>query len=208
MPEGTRLWALLVGINKYEVNPLSGCLRDVENVQQYLVSDLGVPSENIKVLRDTECTRARILEEFFKHLVDNSNIRLNDAILFHYSGHGTFFVDDVPPSWRSTHLADPADAVEAICPIRSLHEILVSHPYPTAHWGLLPAAHANGTGEMFCSFLTAVTAGMDSVGMVQAAVVAHLALSGPNLWPGLLIRSMRGSSWMTRMRRSGAGTAL
>ena len=33
---GLRYWAVLIGINFYEKNPLKGCVRDVERVKHYL----------------------------------------------------------------------------------------------------------------------------------------------------------------------------
>jgi hypothetical protein len=36
MSASPRLYALLVGINNYNIKPLKGCVNDVENVETYL----------------------------------------------------------------------------------------------------------------------------------------------------------------------------
>lgn len=85
----TILWALLVGIDNYAVDPLDGSGADVQHMYEYLVQDRNVPPENIRILRDEEATRAEILAAFEQHLIENPAITRGDPILFHFSGHGT-----------------------------------------------------------------------------------------------------------------------
>ena len=88
----TSLWALLVGIDTYKapgVPPLRGSVNDVEAMRQFLVNQLGVPADHIRTLTNEQATRAKILHEFQEFLIGNRDIKFNDQILFHFSGHGS-----------------------------------------------------------------------------------------------------------------------
>ncbi len=37
----SRFWAVLIGIDAYECNPLRGCVRDALMMERYLTEDLG-----------------------------------------------------------------------------------------------------------------------------------------------------------------------
>ncbi len=56
--------ALLVGINAYSppINPLRGCLNDVQQMQSVLQQYYGFPAENVRLLRDEEATRQGMLD--------------------------------------------------------------------------------------------------------------------------------------------------
>lgn len=51
-------------------------------------------------LANGEATRASILETFRTHLLDNSSIEKDDAIIIYYAGHGSRA--PAPNSWPST----------------------------------------------------------------------------------------------------------
>ncbi len=88
--EGTRLFALLVGIDTYlAVNGLRGCVNDVEAMRVLLMNRYGVPEQRIRMLTNERATRDNILNGFEEHLITNPEIRFGDQILFHYSGHGS-----------------------------------------------------------------------------------------------------------------------
>ena len=85
-------WALLVGIDEYlaeSVSKLNGCVNDVEAMRVFLMNQLGVPENHIRLLSNQQATRAAILRAFEAFLIDNPAIAFNDQILFHYSGHGS-----------------------------------------------------------------------------------------------------------------------
>jgi hypothetical protein len=85
-------WALLVGINSYQstgIGALRGCVNDVQAMKVFLINQLNVPEEHIRLITDQDATRAGILAAFREFLIENPDIKLNDQILFHYSGHGT-----------------------------------------------------------------------------------------------------------------------
>jgi metacaspase-1 len=84
--------ALLVGINDYPgvYNDLMGCVNDVHNMQDLLVSFFGFASQDITILTDREATTSNILNGL-NVLVSGANP--GDLLIFHYSGHGSQVTD-------------------------------------------------------------------------------------------------------------------
>ncbi len=84
--------ALLVGINYIGTpNKLNGCINDVINMKNILLSKFGYT--NITVLTDTspkKPTKRNIQNELIKLV---SNAKSGDTIIFHYSGHGSQIPD-------------------------------------------------------------------------------------------------------------------
>jgi len=94
------LWALVVSIETY-AHPdwprVKGAANDGARTVAYLQTDKNVPPSHILRLQDASATRAEIIASFKKHLVDNPEIKGGDAILFHFSGHGSRC--DAPKDW-------------------------------------------------------------------------------------------------------------
>lgn len=89
-------FALLVGINYFGTSAqLAGCINDIENIKELLISKFGYLEQNIVVLRDDnpdqKPTANRIVSEL-KNLVKKTHSGLNE-IWFHYSGHGSYITD-------------------------------------------------------------------------------------------------------------------
>ncbi|WP_295123019.1 caspase family protein [uncultured Chitinophaga sp.] len=85
---GGKLKALLVGINDYQqVNPLSGCVNDVQQMEKYLFNRTAFSpaKEDVRVLKNEQATRANIISGIREFLADAGE---NDTLLFYYSGHG------------------------------------------------------------------------------------------------------------------------
>ncbi len=88
----SNLFALLVGINNYPVKPLSGCINDVNAVQNYLEFFCNSLSSNLvlKTRRltdeDEQPTRSNLIAAF-DHFNDAKD---GDFCLFYYSGHGSY----------------------------------------------------------------------------------------------------------------------
>ncbi|KAK0502201.1 hypothetical protein EDD18DRAFT_1426888 [Armillaria luteobubalina] len=85
-----RLFALVIGINKYlsnEIRDLSGAVADADDVGEFLQKTLGVPKDQIKNLRNEQATRVAIETEI-NNLGNNLEIGKDDAILIFYAGHG------------------------------------------------------------------------------------------------------------------------
>lgn len=111
MPEethsGADLYALLIGINCYLPNErsgkpnkmnLSGCVRDIERVEEFLRTRLGLPEERIVKLTSTDCGSGEPAEPAEKWPTRENIVgafeRLGELaspgeqIYIHYSGHG------------------------------------------------------------------------------------------------------------------------
>lgn len=105
------MFALIIGINKYQdenIRNLEGCIRDSENICKFLTESLYANPLHIRHLRDWEATRKGILSAFEEHLVNNQEIRQNDAIVFYFAGHGSY---EIP---EENHLT--GNKMETICP--------------------------------------------------------------------------------------------
>lgn len=100
--------ALLVGINDYPGtgNDLAGCVNDASNLQRLLIEQFGFEAARTHVLTDRKATRDAILEGL-ADLV--AAARGGDALVFHYSGHGSQVPDE-----DDDERADRMD--EIICP--------------------------------------------------------------------------------------------
>lgn len=81
-----RLYALLVGINDYDVVPaLSGCVADVERMESWLRETWPAADLAIETLKNEDATRAAVGEQMRRHL---GRAGTGDVALFHYCGHG------------------------------------------------------------------------------------------------------------------------
>lgn len=80
--------ALLIGINYTGTDSeLRGCINDVTNVKQMLMSKFGYHDTQITILTDNtdiKPTRNNILRHLFELILSN-----NSDLYFHYSGHGS-----------------------------------------------------------------------------------------------------------------------
>jgi hypothetical protein len=87
--------ALLIGINTYKypdrVSPLAGSLNDVEDMRNLLIGKFQFPPDNILVLKDSQATRAGIIEAIKGHLI--AKAQQGDIVVLHYSGHGSQMKD-------------------------------------------------------------------------------------------------------------------
>ena len=64
-----------------------GAVPDADAVRDYLQKHLGVPSSQIRNLRNSEATRAAIIDGI-KAFTLNGEIKEGDSILIYYAGHG------------------------------------------------------------------------------------------------------------------------
>jgi N-acetyl-anhydromuramyl-L-alanine amidase AmpD len=96
-PSSGKVYALLAGINEYDqVRKLSGCLHDLQQVEDYLKNRTLFDCK-IKKITDSEVTRANVVKEFEEHL---GQAKKEDTVLFYFSGHGT--QEDAAPMWDET----------------------------------------------------------------------------------------------------------
>lgn len=83
-------WALLVGINDYRsssIPDLRFCESDVDALATILAEKHALPREHMAILKGSEATRARILEELSR-LTDHRRGNERDRVVVYFSGHG------------------------------------------------------------------------------------------------------------------------
>ncbi|MUG99462.1 caspase family protein [Scytonema sp. UIC 10036] len=110
LPKGPKIYALLVGIDKYHpesrVSNLNGCVNDIEVIEEYLrnriVNNSNVPWK----LKNESATRQAIIDGFQKHLCQAGS---EDVVLFYYAGHGSF--EPAPEAFR---IKDSDDQIETL----------------------------------------------------------------------------------------------
>jgi hypothetical protein len=86
--------ALLIGINYTgSDHPLNGCINDIGNINNLLMSKYGYDSSNIVVLTDNTTKKPTLsnIQSSMKSLV--SNCAAGDVLFFYYSGHGSQMKD-------------------------------------------------------------------------------------------------------------------
>jgi hypothetical protein len=99
--------ALLVGINAYPGNELNGCVNDVTDMANFLVSHCGFDEDEIRLITDARATTDAILHRL-NWLIHSA--KPGDRIMFHYSGHGAQF----PIRDTNGHVSR---VDECICPV-------------------------------------------------------------------------------------------
>lgn len=97
----TKLHALLIGIDDYEGQPLSGCVNDIDCVQRFLLHKLGVPPACISRLEAplTALDREPVpeprlpthanLTAALRRLASDA-VQPGERVLVYYSGHGSY----------------------------------------------------------------------------------------------------------------------
>ncbi|MEL7531684.1 MAG: caspase family protein [Bacteroidota bacterium] len=90
-PDGTtdsQIYVLLVGINNYPegITDLRGCIKDLDQIEQYLNGREDAEHIHILRLEDKNATYNNILDGFQSHL---NKAQANDIAWFHFSGHGS-----------------------------------------------------------------------------------------------------------------------
>lgn len=85
--------ALLIGINYLNdpYNKLNGCINDVQNIKQLLITKFGYKAENIILLSDNQTGE---LYPSKQNIINHINkivalLKSGDTLFLHYSGHGT-----------------------------------------------------------------------------------------------------------------------
>ena len=85
--------ALLIGVGKYanSAYDLNGIDLDIQTAR-ILMRQMGIPTENIKELRDSEATLDKTLATIETWLIKGT--QKNERVIFYFSGHGTQ-IDDI-----------------------------------------------------------------------------------------------------------------
>lgn len=121
-PPTERFFALLIGINGYAERPLSGCVNDIDRVQDFLIGKLAIPAGSIYRLEapieqaaspisPLSGSRIELLPRdtpplpTYDNLVTalralaSDRVQPGDRILFYYSGHGSTVEVPLAQSW-------------------------------------------------------------------------------------------------------------
>ncbi|KAK0234437.1 hypothetical protein EDD85DRAFT_82937 [Armillaria nabsnona] len=114
--DGSRFWAVIIGIDKYKHYPLKGCVSDALSIQDYINKDLGVPQDHIHLLLDESATRANIVNTLCGLYSDN-RILHGDVILIYFAGNGSSYPDP-----KDQDIC-PDDAIDVLCPIDRGNEV-------------------------------------------------------------------------------------
>lgn len=87
-------YALVVGINDYYSQPnvksihsLKGCVNDALSIKSLLTNRFAFDPKNINTLLNQQATQKNLLEAFAAIIAKS---KAGDAVVFYYSGHGTF----------------------------------------------------------------------------------------------------------------------
>ncbi|TDL21760.1 hypothetical protein BD410DRAFT_771363 [Rickenella mellea] len=106
------VFALVIGINKYETHdPLEGAVADADAFARF-VQTLGVDEDHVMNLRDGAATKVAIISAL-KSLKNNTKIQHGDAIIIYFSGHGAR--TPVPSEWVDWESNE--SQIEMICPV-------------------------------------------------------------------------------------------
>lgn len=88
-------YALLIGINYYSDprNQLNGCINDIKNMQQLLITQYGYLSERITLMSDELDNKSLPIYPTKTNIFSQLNtliktVKSGDLIYLHYSGHG------------------------------------------------------------------------------------------------------------------------
>ena len=107
----SRIYALLIGINDYVSLPkLAGAVNDARAVEEFLKSQMNVPSDRIRLMLDHDASRKNIIDAL-SQLSKDREINRDDPILIYYAGHGTQLKP--PKGWEA---GGPGRKIQGICP--------------------------------------------------------------------------------------------
>ncbi|MGA9672741.1 MAG: caspase family protein [Terracidiphilus sp.] len=86
-PRYAKSWALVIGINEYQIaSPLGYARQDAEGLAEVLTTRHGFPPEDVTVLLDGDATKEKILSAF--HRFQKEDVSPDDRIAVFFAGHG------------------------------------------------------------------------------------------------------------------------
>ncbi|KAK2464298.1 hypothetical protein APHAL10511_003755 [Amanita phalloides] len=110
----TRIFAVIIGIDTYKsrtVQNLRSCTSDAKKIKQWLLNDLSVPKEHIRLLLGSEATKSEVEDTIMEHLVNNPDIEHGDAIFIYFAGNGSRL--SAPADWFQD--GKPDGFVDILC---------------------------------------------------------------------------------------------
>ena len=96
------IYALLIGINKYPLRPLEGCVNDAKAMEKYLQDSYGKSaSTSLQIKKITDEDEQPTRENIINGFSFFEKAKEGDTCLIYYSGHGSF--SPAPPEfWTET----------------------------------------------------------------------------------------------------------
>ncbi|PBK72055.1 hypothetical protein ARMSODRAFT_972748 [Armillaria solidipes] len=124
--DASRFWAVLIGIDAYESNPLHGCVSDALSMKKFII-DIGTPEHRIHYLLgsrkpypDDPLTPSRAnIVNMLHSLIDSPEIERGDNIIIYYAGHGSSYhcSDHFSTALEFKCRNSDVCPIEALCPI-------------------------------------------------------------------------------------------
>ncbi|KAJ6505606.1 hypothetical protein DFH09DRAFT_1439004 [Mycena vulgaris] len=106
----SRVFALIIAIDKYAYNEtwsLNECVNDANLIESFITTTF--TTHSIRRLDNEAATRQDILDNFQSHLIENTNVKPGETIIFYFAGHGSRVT--APVGWESND-----GLIETICP--------------------------------------------------------------------------------------------
>ncbi|KAK0191760.1 hypothetical protein F5146DRAFT_929391, partial [Armillaria mellea] len=122
----SRFWAVLIGIDAYDSNPLQGCVPDALSIKKILI-DIGMQEHHIQCLLGSQNlphsdpltpSHANIVNILYS-IINNTEIKQGDNIIIYYTGHGLSYHCSDHFSTTLGFKCENSNAcpIEALCPI-------------------------------------------------------------------------------------------
>lgn len=81
----TNSWALIIGVNEYlHLGPLEIACSDATSIRDILMSELGFPESNVRMLLNKEASRKNIMNAFLAF----ESVGPDDRLVIFFAGHG------------------------------------------------------------------------------------------------------------------------
>ena len=124
-----KIWAVVIGISSYKaVRPLKFADKDAQALYDYLLSDVGVPKEQLTLLTNERATLFNLKRSLGTDLRRNAGQM--DTVIIYYAGHGAPESDansldeDGLEKYLVPYDADPNDLYTTGLPMREVETIL------------------------------------------------------------------------------------
>jgi hypothetical protein len=124
-----KIWAVVIGISSYKaVRPLKFADKDAQALYDYLLSDVGVPKEQLTLLTNERATLFNLKRSLGTDLRRNAGQM--DTVIIYYAGHGAPESDANSPDedglekYLVPYDADPNDLYTTGLPMREVETIL------------------------------------------------------------------------------------
>ncbi|MEC0244255.1 caspase family protein [Paenibacillus chitinolyticus] len=87
--EAYNTYAVIIAVENYQfgIKKVDYAKNDAQAFQQWLINNLKIPQENVKLWLDVDATKSALTEELRFEI---SRLNENDKFIFYYAGHGFF----------------------------------------------------------------------------------------------------------------------